>query len=70
MIRIIDMRESTSGNKSFAIWDTVVDRFVEVDGVQSFDGCHELVEMYKKDKTGRRLPELGRVVGLLPDWAR
>ena len=70
MIRIIDMREATCGEQAFAVWDTVVDRFVEVDGCQSFDGAGDLVELYKKDDTEYRLPKLGRILGLLPDWAK
>ena len=68
MLRIIDMREAVSPN-TFAVWNTAISRFVEVDGCQTFDGKADLVKLYELDDTERELPKLGRIVSLLPEWA-
>lgn len=74
-IRIIDMRESTCGNNNFAIWDTVIYRFVEFNGEQSFDGVEGLKECFNDEPEStpnqhRDEQFLERVIGLLPDWAK
>ena len=68
MLKIIDMREAVSTN-TFAVWDTAISRFVEVDGCQTFDGKAELIKLYALDDTEHELPKLGRIVSLLPEWA-
>jgi len=70
MIRIVDMRGATSGEQAFSIWDTMIDRYVEVDGLQVFDGEEELKLMYERDDTDHRLPKLAKVLKLLPEWAK
>ena len=37
MLRIIDMREVTEGIKGFAVWDTCPNKFVMIEGEQSWD---------------------------------
>ena len=68
MLKIIDMREAVLPN-TFAVWNTAISRFVEVDGCQTFDGKADLIKLYALDDTERELPKLGRIVSLLPDWA-
>ena len=64
MIRIVDMRGATSGEQTFSIWDTMIDRYVEVNGLQVFDGEEELKLMYQRDDTDHRLPKLARGVSI------
>ena len=75
MIRIVDMREATSSGssgKDFAVWDTVRDRFIEVDGAQCFDGQKDFVEAisHELQKNKTVTVESDRVLRLLPPWAR
>jgi len=71
MLRIIDMREATSSNNAFAVWDTVSDRFLTINGEQCFDGSLDFcihAEWHKKRKS-RPVVDIARVVALLPKWA-
>jgi hypothetical protein len=68
MIRIVDMRESASLSQGFSVWDTVVDKFLIVDGDQVFDGERDFRLCVKSDANSAIDAE--RVVGLLPEWAK
>ena len=64
MIRFVDMRDAEDCD-SFALWDTGVDSFV----VDRFGGqSWQSFEEYKRD--ARDYPNLSRVFGLLPAWAK
>ena len=70
------MREATSCGRSFSVWDTVRDRFVEMRGEQSWDGEQEFRDALNvAAETGDQsacdaLRDWERVVSLLPKWAR
>jgi hypothetical protein len=63
MLRIIDMREATSGKHAFAVWNTVTDTFLCVDGEQCWDGFAEFADSATRDL------DVDRVRALLPAWA-
>ena len=84
MLRLVDLRGAGTGHR-FAIWDTVVDRFVEIDGDQAWDSWKGDLQPLKESKEKRMKgnadwEELGRIHGelemlervrwLLPLWAR
>lgn len=76
MIRIVDMRDATSGDHAFAIYDTVISRFVDIDGCTDWDGSEEFSEaiavVSRTSPVWRgmnNLELLSRVLGLLPKWA-
>ena len=68
MIRIVDMREATSCDGSFSVWDTVKSRFVEVLGEQSWDGESDFRECVRM--AGNEDFDVERIVSLLPEWAK
>ena len=68
VIRIVDMREATSCDRSFSVWDTVTSRFVEVAGEQSWDGESDLRECVRM--AGQNDVDVERIVSLLPGWAK
>lgn len=72
MLRIIDMREATSSGNSFAVWNTVSDRFLLINGEQSFDGELDFCvnAEYHAKRRGRPVVDVERVLGLLPFWAK
>jgi hypothetical protein len=67
MIRLVDMRQAEIVGVSFALWDTVVDRFIEdEDGDQAWEDYGELVD---KMPIGWAKSEQGqRVWRLCPCW--
>jgi hypothetical protein len=67
-MRILDMREATSCEKSFAAWCTVTSRFVEVLGEQYWDGESDFRECIRM--SGRDDVEEERICALLPAWAK
>lgn len=69
MLRIVDMREATSMERGFAVWDTVVSRFVTLNGDQAFDGEDDL-RACAKAHTASTWYDVERIVSLLPDWAK
>jgi len=84
MLRLVDLRGAGTGHR-FAIWDTVVDRFVEIDGDQAWDSWKGDLQPLKESKEKRmkgnadweelgrihkELAILDRVRWLLPPWAR
>lgn len=69
MLRIVDMREATSMKRGFAVWDTVVSRFVTLNGDQAFDGEDDLRTCAKTQAASTRY-DVERIVSLLPDWAK
>lgn len=67
MLRIIDMREATSSDRAFAVWDTITDSFLTDDyGCQCWDTVEELVVDSKQSISKERIM---RIVQLAPDWA-
>ena len=65
MMRLIDMREATSDEKSFAIWNTVTDCFVYDPnfGDCCFSGYDDFCECMDADM-------IERTKYLIPDWAK
>ena len=59
MIRFIDIRESDTGYR-FSFWNTISDRYVELNGEQAWELWEEFVE----DLNG---PD-DRYAKLCPDW--
>jgi hypothetical protein len=69
MLRIIDMRKATSMERGFAVWDTVWDRFLSLDGEEAFDGEEDL-RAHAKSYTDSMDFDVERIVSLLPSWAK
>jgi hypothetical protein len=69
MLRIVDMREATSMERGFAVWDTVVSRFVTLHGDQAFDGENDL-RACAKAHTATTWYDVDRIASLLPGWAK
>lgn len=65
MIRFVDLRHVDMGAR-FAFWDTVTDRFVDLDGCQAFDDLAELADYYS---TSTKPFSWERLLGHLPEWA-
>lgn len=63
------MREAASLPRGFAVWDTVVSRFVTLHGDQAFDG-EEALRACANAHTAVTFYDVERIVSLLPDWAR
>ena len=61
MIRFIDIRNQGVGSR-FAFWDTITDRFLEIEGEQAWDNWDEFLEVAKGHSLLKRLKDL------CPDW--
>ena len=69
MLRIVDMRQAASMEQGFAVWDTVVSRFVTLHGDQAFDGEDDF-RACAKAHTAATWYDVDRIVSLLPEWAK
>lgn len=65
MLRIVDMRDATSQDQGFAVWDTVRDEFLSQNGCLTWDGESDFRESIDWDES-----LVNRICGLLPDWAK
>jgi hypothetical protein len=71
MIRFINLKNQITGvaldeqDTTFAFYDTVQDRFIDLAGSQTFDSIDELTEYYKLDKV--KIFNLERLKGLIPE---
>lgn len=65
MIRFIDLRGQSTGGR-FAFFDTITDRFVDIDGAQVWASRQDLEDTF--DET---VPDYqkNRLRGFLPAWA-
>lgn len=74
MIRFIDLRNHGTYHR-FAFWDTVVDRFLTIDGAMAWSDRKQLIDAitHQYEKAGRSFLDtqgrINRLTGLLPDWA-
>jgi hypothetical protein len=64
MKRFVDIRGQGIGYR-FSFWDTSVDRFMDIDGTQAWDGWDDFSEDVRRDGKGI---ELQRYRGLCPEW--
>lgn len=64
MIRFIDLREQDIGY-AFAFWDTTIDRFITVGGVQAWSDWKDFESDYDR---GASSINLVRFRGLCPSW--
>ena len=69
MLRIIDMRKATCGERDFSVWDTVTDRFLEINGEQSFDGLPDFLELFDAGNHNMSPGVRDRIQSLIPEWA-
>jgi len=72
MIRLIRIGgQIMEGNEDFAFWDTVRDKFVEIDGETVFDS-REQFEEYASTDDGKCWIDLDRLRGFLDNapWVR
>jgi len=76
MIRFVDIGRQINcnpdGPRQFAIWDTIVDRFVTLNGEQVWDSFEEFkydaeVALSYNEPVPRDV--INRVKGLCPEWA-
>lgn len=65
MIRFIDIRSQGTGYR-FAFWDTVTNRFVDLDDEQAWDSFADFEESAKGNTIER---DLQRYKNLCPEWA-
>jgi len=66
VIRFVDLRHVNLAGSRFAFWDTVTDRFLNIDGCEAFDDFAELCDYHA---TSDCTFPLERLVGHLPGWA-
>ena len=61
MIRFVDIRNQGVGSR-FAFWNTVTDRFVEIEGEQAWNNWDDFLEV------AEGYPIVERFKGLCRDW--
>lgn len=73
MLRIIDMREATGTSSSFAIFNTVTERFIELGKEMCWDGLPDFVnhvfDTYGKEDN-YMTDLVKRISHITPEWAR
>lgn len=69
MIRFVDLRPADIVGHNFAFWDTVRDRFFEIDGIQAWETWKEFHEEATDDPVLWQQDQ-DRLEGLMPEWTK